>query len=130
MGKLERQFLSTQERAPLVWWRYIDDSFAVWTYGESALQSFGDELNGYHSIIKFVANWSTKEVGFFRHADVSEEWPWWKPIFISSQLTFANIYRRTVAILGTVKLPFPTDKLYAYAEFALNRITSVSDVMN
>ena len=44
MGKLEQEFLRTQEKVPLVWWRYIDDIFAVWTHGEPALQIFVIEL--------------------------------------------------------------------------------------
>ena len=64
MGKLEQQLLRTQERVPLVWWRYIDDVFAVSTHGEPALQSFVDELNRHHNTIKFTANWSTEEVTF------------------------------------------------------------------
>ena len=64
MGKLEQMFLHTQEKVPLVWWRYIDDIFAVWTHGEPALQLFVDELNCFHDTIKFTANWSTKEVVF------------------------------------------------------------------
>ena len=64
MGKLEQQFLCTQERVPLVWWRYIDDVFAVWTHGEPALQSFVDELNRHRNTIKFKANWSTEKVTF------------------------------------------------------------------
>ena len=34
MGKLERKFLQTQDRIPRVWWRYIDDTFAIWDHGE------------------------------------------------------------------------------------------------
>ena len=37
MGKLEREFLRTQNKLPLVWWRYIDDIFAIWTHGEPSL---------------------------------------------------------------------------------------------
>ena len=60
MGKLEQQFLQNQERVPLVWWRNIDDIFAVWTHGEPTLQSFVGELNRHHSTIKFTANLSVE----------------------------------------------------------------------
>ena len=32
MGKLEREFLQTQDKIHRVWWRYmyIDDIFAIW----------------------------------------------------------------------------------------------------
>ena len=64
MGKLEQEFLRTQEKVPLVWWRYIHNIFAVWTHGEPALQLFVDELNHFHGTIKFTANWSTEAVVF------------------------------------------------------------------
>ena len=31
MGKFECEFLLTQTALPLVWWRFIDDVFAIWT---------------------------------------------------------------------------------------------------
>ena len=64
MGKFEREFLRTQTALPLVWWRFIDDVFAIWTHGEQQLQTFLGELNHHHTSIKFTANWSTEEVSF------------------------------------------------------------------
>ena len=64
MGKFEQQFLQTQDRLPLVWWRYIDDVFAIWTHDVPYLNEFIRELNSYHTTIKFTANWSTEEVTF------------------------------------------------------------------
>ena len=49
---------------PLVWWRFIDDIFVIWTHGEPALLEFLDELNQFHTTIKFTANWSAEEVIF------------------------------------------------------------------
>ena len=40
MGKFEHEFLRTQIALPLVWWRFIDDVFAIWTHGEQQLQTF------------------------------------------------------------------------------------------
>ena len=40
MGKLGREFLRTQNKLPRVWWRYIDDIFAIWTHGEPSLRVF------------------------------------------------------------------------------------------
>ena len=64
MGKFEREFLRTQTALPLVWWRFIDDVFAIWTHGELLLQMFLGELDHHHTSIKFTANWSTEEVSF------------------------------------------------------------------
>ena len=35
MGKLECKFLLTLHLKPRVWWRFIDDIFAIWTHGEN-----------------------------------------------------------------------------------------------
>ena len=64
MGKLEQNLPSNQDRQPLVWWRYTDNIFTIWTHGEPALQEFLESLNEYHTTIKFTATWSTKEVTF------------------------------------------------------------------
>ena len=66
MGKLEREFLGTQNKLPRVWWRYIhvDDIFAIWTHGEPSLRVFIENLNRHHPTIKFTASWSAEEVTF------------------------------------------------------------------
>ena len=64
MEKLEREFLHTQDKVPLVWWRYIDDVFAVWTHGEESLCLFVESLNSYHTTIKFTAIWPSDEMTF------------------------------------------------------------------
>ena len=33
MGRLESRILAEAERKPDVWWRYINDVFAIWTHG-------------------------------------------------------------------------------------------------
>ena len=38
MGKLEREFLLTQDLKPQVWWRFIDNIFTMWTHGEQSLK--------------------------------------------------------------------------------------------
>ena len=57
MGKFELQFLQTQDKVPLVWWRYIDNVFAIWTHGVPCLNAFLWELNNHHTTIKFTADW-------------------------------------------------------------------------
>ena len=64
MGKFEQQFLQTQNKLPLVWWRYIDDVFTIWTHRVPCLNVFLQELNNYHTTIKFTADWSAQEVTF------------------------------------------------------------------
>ena len=66
MGELEQVLLQTQHRAPLVWWKCVDDILAIslWTHGEAALQEVLASLNQHHTTIKFTPTWSADEVTF------------------------------------------------------------------
>ena len=64
MEDLESQLLNSVERRPLVWWRYIDDVFAIWTFSEEHLVWFVEEIHHYHSTIKFMAKWFWESVSF------------------------------------------------------------------
>ena len=64
MGKLECEFLRTQDIEPRVWWRFIDYIFAIWTHGEHELCRFVESLNRHHHTIKFTATWSAEQVTF------------------------------------------------------------------
>ena len=43
---------------------YIDDTFAIWPYGEEQLLEFLEKINLFHPSIKFTAKWSAKSVVF------------------------------------------------------------------
>ena len=64
MGKLENTILQTVDKTPTVWWRYIDDIFAIWPHGEECLEQFIHTINNIHSTIKFTAEWSNESVTF------------------------------------------------------------------
>ena len=49
---------------PLIWWRYIDDIFAIWCHGEANLEVFIADLNQVHPTIKFTAEWSSSSIPF------------------------------------------------------------------
>ena len=40
MDEVEQKFLETQSKKPLIWLRYIDDIFFIWTHGEQELKRF------------------------------------------------------------------------------------------
>ena len=63
MDELETELLKTQERASLVWFRYINDIFFIWTYGKEHLQTFLYELNNFNPDLKFSYEWN-KEIPF------------------------------------------------------------------
>ena len=64
MDKIETAFLETQQLQPLVWFRYIDDIFFIWTHGEQELQTFLRSLNEFHTDIKFTYESSKESIAF------------------------------------------------------------------
>ena len=64
MNKVETEFLETQRDKPFWWVRYIDDIFFIWTHGQAKLKVFLEDLNKFHSILKFTSNSSQENVAF------------------------------------------------------------------
>ena len=64
MGWFENTFVYTHNPALLVWKRFIDDIFIIWTHGQESLNDFVSHLNGCLPSIKFEAESSLVEVHF------------------------------------------------------------------
>ena len=64
MAALEEKILNKVKKKPNVWWRYIDDIFFIWEHGEESLKKFLNEINSFHSTIKFTADWSKEKANF------------------------------------------------------------------
>ena len=64
MGDLERKILTQVDKRPDIWWRYIDDVFAIWPHGEECLIEFIEQINNAHSKIHFTAEWSNTFIAF------------------------------------------------------------------
>ena len=64
MHKIETNFLDTQEFKPLVWFRYINDVFFIWTHGKEKLEEFLKDFNNYHHNIKFTYEFSKENILF------------------------------------------------------------------
>ena len=64
MDEVETSFIETQEMKPLVWFRYIDDVFFIWTHGQEKLDSFLEELNRCNSYLKFTYESSKTSISF------------------------------------------------------------------
>ncbi|XP_062619790.1 uncharacterized protein LOC134281322 [Saccostrea cucullata] len=64
MDHLETEFLRQSEVKPLIWWRYIDDIFLIWTESSEDLHAFMSHLNEFHRTIKFTYEHSTEEINF------------------------------------------------------------------
>ena len=61
---IETNFLDTQEFKPLVWFRYIDDVFFIWTHGKEKLGEFLKDFNNYHPNIKFTHEFNKENITF------------------------------------------------------------------
>ena len=54
MEKFEQQALSSAPKKPKVWFRYVDDTFVVWSHGPKKLQEFLQHINSIHENIQFT----------------------------------------------------------------------------
>ena len=64
MDEVETEFLETQNFKPLVWMRYIDDIFFIWTHGEEKLKNFMNEFNNFKSNLKFTFESDSECINF------------------------------------------------------------------
>ena len=58
------EFLEAQKHKPLVWFRYIDDVFFIWTHGKKKLSLFLEDLNKFHPNIKFSHEINKESIHF------------------------------------------------------------------
>ena len=64
MGELEEKIVSSSDKQPLIWLRFIDDIFTIWPYDLSELIKFRDHLNEQHRTIKFTMEYSSEKIVF------------------------------------------------------------------
>ena len=64
MYKFAVDAIAARPLKPFVWWRFIDDIFAVWTHGETELLRFVAHLNSVNPCIKFTLHYSPASVNF------------------------------------------------------------------
>ena len=64
MAELEENLLSSYPFKPLVYYRYIDDIFIIWTQSLDLLHNFINSINKQHSNIIFTSNISTTSINF------------------------------------------------------------------
>ena len=64
MDQIETNFLRTQSHQPMVWFRYIDDIFFIWTHGEEKLEEFMADFNAFNPNIQFTYESSKKSIAF------------------------------------------------------------------
>ena len=64
MDEVETEFLKSQELQPFLWLCYIEDVFFTWTHGEKKLTQFPNEINNFHSNMKFTYETTSCTVNF------------------------------------------------------------------
>ncbi|RAX24788.1 hypothetical protein DQ401_19425, partial [Morganella morganii] len=64
MADLEQRFLSSRPPMPLLYLRYIDDIFIIWTHGKEALEEFHHDFNNFHPTVNLSLVQSTQEIHF------------------------------------------------------------------
>ena len=64
MSKVESDILSQSALKPLVWKRYIDDIFSLWTIARENIIQFIEQAKNHHPTIKFTAEISDTEITF------------------------------------------------------------------
>ena len=64
MDRFESKALSSWPLKPLIWLRFIDHIFMIWTHGEDKLNEFIQYLNSIHPTIKFTHKQSHSQIDF------------------------------------------------------------------
>ena len=64
MAHIEKQLLAISPREPLIWKRFIDDIFSVWTLPEAEINNFIEFAKLFHTKIKFTHEMSSVKIVF------------------------------------------------------------------
>jgi hypothetical protein len=64
LGKFEAKYVYTYHKQPLVYLRFIDDIFIIWTLGRESIMEFIEYLNNCSTSFKFMHEISEKSVSF------------------------------------------------------------------
>ena len=65
MSEFETRFIESQQNKSLVWFRYTDDIFFIWTHGEDKLKTFLKRLDSFDPSLKFTHELSKESLPFF-----------------------------------------------------------------
>ena len=64
MVGLEEEIFKNPKSKPVLWLRYLDDIFRLWTEGVDKLKEFFNYLNEFHPSVKFTMVYSEKQIKF------------------------------------------------------------------
>eukprot|EP00061_Rhincodon_typus_P004621 g23024.t1 len=64
MHKFEQDLFAAQNLRPMLYTRYIDDIFFLWTHGEESLKRQHSDINKFHPTIRLTMDYSLESVSF------------------------------------------------------------------
>ena len=97
LAHIEEEFLRGHSQRPLVWFRYIDDIFAVWSYDRPAFDLFLADLNALRPRLRFTATISATEVVFLDLVVYKG------PSFVASGRLDSRLYRKPTMHMAYVR---------------------------
>ena len=64
MNRVEQDLLELQELQPLLWLRFLDNIFFIWTHGEEELKTFMEKFNNFTPNLRFTYESNEKSTSF------------------------------------------------------------------
>ena len=95
MTRLEEKLLEASVDKPLVWMRFIDDVFFIWTHGEEKLKSFINHLNSSHETITFTSEQSRDKISFLDVQDSAGEGESFRQTCFASRLIHMYLHKKS-----------------------------------
>ena len=97
MDSIERKYIYTYSKKPIVWFRFIDDVWGIFRGTELELKEFADYCNTFHNSIKFTMEYSRKSVTFldvstYRNKDRINSTLYVKPTDTHSYLDYGSCH--------------------------------------
>ena len=102
MADFEQKALENYHLKRLIWKRFIDDIFLIWTHGENELRKFVEYLNSLHNTIKFTCEQTISEIAFLDtlvkidpESNQVYTSPYTKPIDTHSYLHYRSAHQKS-----------------------------------
>ena len=97
MAQYEEDIVYPFTPKPIVWWRYIDDVFALFDTSEHEITEFVSYLNRSHDTIKFTSEISATEINFldttvYRHGNKLQIRAYSKPTDANNYLLYQSCH--------------------------------------
>ena len=122
MDQIETKFLRTQSYQAMIWFRYIDDIFFIWTHGEKKLEKFMADFNAFNPYIQFMYE-SSKNTITFLDLDVALNNGRLEALYTLNPVIDINICSIHPHIQSMQKDLLCLAKLYVSVEFLLVKKT-------